>query len=155
MAYRISGIDPAPFTPLFGLDDQALAERGALRRLIREGDTIPERVELRDAPVGTHVLLVNYTHQPARNPYHACHAIFIREGAVTPASIIDAIPDVLAKRLISLRAFDGNDVLVTAEVVPGQDLERLILDFLARPDIAYLHAHFAGPGCFAALIQRD
>lgn len=97
----------------------------------------------------------NYTHQPAATPYHASHAIFIAEGAEVPAVYHDTVPPVLAKRLISLRAFDGSHFLAGSEVVAGDDLEARILDFLARPEVAYLHAHYAGPGCFAAKIERS
>lgn len=31
MDYVVEGLDPAPFAPLFGLGDAALAERGAVR----------------------------------------------------------------------------------------------------------------------------
>lgn len=62
MAYRISGLDPTPFRPLYGLGDQALAD--------------------------------------------------------------------------------------------GRALEPLIETFLAQPDIAYLHAHYARQGCYAAGIDR-
>lgn len=155
MAYTITGLDPAPFAHLFGLSDGELAEHGALRRHVEAGETIPERIELRDAPVGSALLLVNYTHQPAHNPYHASHAIFVREGATGQSVVQDVVPEVLAKRLISLRAFDADDMLVTAGVVPGTDLEPLILDQLAQPNVAYLHAHYAAPGCFAALVTRS
>jgi len=154
MTYRISGIDPAQFSHLFGLADDALAGYRAVRRTVEEGDSLPERIELRDALPGETVLLVNYTHQPAPNPYHGTHAVFIREGATRAASLLDAVPDVMAKRLISLRAFDRQDFLTAADVVPGQDLEALILDYFARPEVAYLHAHYAKYGCFAALVQR-
>ena len=155
MAYTISGIDPSQFSHLFGLSEDELAKRGAVRRAVREGDTIPERVELREAPAGSDVLLVNYVHQPADNPYHASYAIFVREHSETAAVVRDAVPEVLRKRLISLRAYDGNDFLTEADVVPGTDLEPLILDYLGRPGVAYLHAHYAKPGCFAARIERD
>ena len=155
MAFTISGVDPTIFRHLFGLNDEELAAQGVVRRSIKEGETIPERIELREAPAGSDVLLVNFTHQPARNPYHASHAIFVREHADEAAVVRDAVPDVLQKRLISLRAFDRRDFLAAADVVPGTELEPLILDYLSRPEVAYLHAHYAGPGCFAALIRRD
>ena len=155
MAYSISGVDPSLFRHLFGLGDDELRAHGAIRRTVRDGDAIPERVELRDAPVGSDVLLVNHVHLPVNNPYRSSYAIFVREHAEAAVVVRDAVPAVLARRLISLRAFDGEDLLVAAGVVPGSDLEPLILDHLSRSGVAYLHAHFAGPGCFAALIRRS
>lgn len=128
--------------------------RGACRRIIGEGDAVPERIELRDATAGTTVLLVNHTHLPTENPYRSSYAVFVREGGTAAAVVRDAVPEVLAKRLISVRAFDGDDMLAAFEVIPGGELETIILGFLALPEIAYLHAHYAGPGCYAALIER-
>ncbi len=154
MAYTVSGLDPAQFSHLYGLSDQELEARGACRRVIGEGDAVPERVELRDATAGTTVLLVNHTHLPDANPYRSSYAVFVREGATEAAMVWDVVPEMLAKRLISLRAFDEDNMLAAFEVAQGSELEPVILDFLSRPGVAYLHAHYAGPGCYAALIQR-
>ena len=154
MSYIVSGIDPAQFSHLVGLSDQELAAVGVVRKHIAEGVAIPERSELRDAPVGSDVLLVNFTYQPAANPYHGRHAIFVREGSTERAVVRDQVPEMLSTRLLSLRAFDHADMLVSAEVVPGNEVEPLIASYLGRPDVAYLHAHFAAPGCFAATITR-
>ena len=155
MAYTVSGVDPAQFSHLFGLGDDDLARHGTVRRVVNPGDTFPERVELRDAPVGENVLLVNYTHLPTQNPYRSSYAIFVRENAEEAVVVRDAIPDVLGSRLISLRAFDERDFLAAADVVEGSRLEPLILDYLSRPEVAYLHAHYAKFGCFAAKIVRS
>ncbi len=155
MAYTVSGVDPAQFSHLFGLGDEDLARRGAVRRVVNPGDAFPERVELRDAPVGENVLLVNYTHLPTQNPYRSSYAIFVRENAEEAVVVRDAVPEVLGTRLISLRAFDERDFLAAADVVEGSRLEPLILDYLAGPEVAYLHAHYAKFGCFAAKIVRS
>ena len=153
MSYRISGVDPAQFAHLYGMDDAALARHRAVRRIVAAGEGVPERIELRDAEPGETVLLVNHTHQPADSPYHASHAIFIREGARHAVIVHDTVPPVMARRLISLRAFDAAGMIVAFAVSPGTEIEPLILDHLARPEVAYLHAHYAGPGCFAARID--
>ena len=44
--------------------------------------------------------------------------------------------------------------IVDAEVAKGDDIRPAIERLLARPDAAYVHAHFAGRGCFAARIDR-
>lgn len=154
MSYIVSGVDPTQFSHLFGLSNEELAASGALRRHVDEGFVVPERSTLRDARVGSDVLLVNYTYQPALNPYHGRHAIFVREGATERAVVRDDLPESLRERLISLRAFDNADMLVACEVASGGKLETLIADYLVRPEVAYLHAHYAAPGCFAAAITR-
>ena len=44
--------------------------------------------------------------------------------------------------------------MIDAELVDGRDLEGLIERFLSNPDAAYLHAHYAKRGCYAARIDR-
>ena len=92
MHFRISGLDPAPFQPLFGLSDAALLARGAARYIADAIPGFPDRVELRDATPGETLLLVNYLHQPAETPYRASHAIFVREGAARAYDEMDRVP---------------------------------------------------------------
>jgi hypothetical protein len=154
MSYRISGLSPSRFEHLFGLDDQALASLGVSRRLVTPGEGVPDRIELRDARAGEHVLLLNYMHQPANTAYQSRHAIFIVEHAAQAADVVDSVPAVMTSRLISLRSFDAAHEMISADVAHGSELEPLIIQQLAHPQVAYLHAHYAKPGCYAALIER-
>jgi len=154
MSYRVLGLDPSPFQPLFGLSDEALARLGARRCVVDKAPGFPDRIELRDAQPGETVLLLNYTHLPVDNPYRSSHAIFVREGAQAASETVGAVPEVMRIRPISLRAFDADDEMVDADVVDGAALEPLIERFLARPEVAYLHAHYAKRGCYAARIER-
>jgi len=154
MSYIVSGLPLAPFQPLFGLDEAALAAHGAIRQVVKAKPGSPCRVTLQDAEPGETVLLVNYEHQPATTPYRSSHAIFVREAASETAVIRDQIPDVLLGRLLSIRAFDSDGMMVDADVLPGADLEPLVKAWLERREIAYLHVHNAKPGCYAARIDR-
>ena len=60
MDFVIRGLDPAPFAPLFDLDDAALAARQAKRVTVASFPGYPDRISLDDAPVGEQVLLVNH-----------------------------------------------------------------------------------------------
>jgi hypothetical protein len=114
----------------------------------------PDRIELRDADPGESVLLLNFTHQPANTPYRASHAIYVREGADRAYDRMDEIPAVLRTRLISLRAFDAEHMMIDADVVDGHALKEAIGRFLADPDVSYLQAHYAKRGCYVARIER-
>jgi hypothetical protein len=92
-------------------------------------------------------------HQPADTPYRASHAIFVREGAEKAADIVDEVPEVIRLRIISIRAFSEAGEMLDADIAEGGDIEPLILRFLADPKVAYLHAHYAKRGCFAARIE--
>lgn len=154
MSFRITGLDPAPFRHLYGLSDDELTAHGAKRYVADAKPGFPDRVEVRDAEPGETLLLLNYEHQPADTPYRASHAIFVREGAERAYEGIDSIPDPLRVRPISLRAFNGTDEMVDADLVDGSALEPLIARFLDNPEVAYLHAHYAKRGCYAARIER-
>ncbi|HLZ67255.1 MAG TPA: DUF1203 domain-containing protein [Aliidongia sp.] len=154
MNFRIIGLSPEPFRHLFGLSDEELARHGARRCTVDEKPGFPDRIEIRDADVGQSVLLVNYTHQPADTPYRASHAIFVREGAEVPYDRIGEIPEALRRRTISLRAFDADHLMVDADLAPGLELESLIERLLSDPKVAYLQAHYAKRGCYAARIER-
>src|SRR5262249_26987467 len=60
MSFRITGLSPDPFRPLFGLPDEELARHGARRYRADAKPGYPDRVELRDAEPGETLLLVNY-----------------------------------------------------------------------------------------------
>lgn len=151
MSFRITGLSAEPFAHLFGLSDAELARHGAQRC---QGEGLPDRVELRDTTPGETVLLINHEHQPADTPFRSRHAIFVLEHAGETFDAVDQVPDVLRRRLLSLRAFDAADLMVDADVADGTAVEPLIERLLARPDVAYIHAHYARRGCYAALIRR-
>jgi hypothetical protein len=106
---------PAPFQGLYGLSDEALRTRGVRRLRVDANPGFSDRIELRDADSGEHVPLLNHVHQPADNPYRASHAIFVREGAHA-YDRKDEIPPALATRLLSLRAFDAEDLMIDADL---------------------------------------
>jgi hypothetical protein len=152
--FRITGLKPDAFIPLYELSDADLAARGVLRKKVDTDPGFPDRIELRDIPVGGNALLLNYMHQPADTPFRATHAIFVREGAIETFDRIDEVPDVMRRRLLSLRAFDAAGMMIAADVTEGASLDDLIARLFADTNAAYLHAHYARQGCFAARIDR-
>jgi Protein of unknown function (DUF1203) len=154
MTFRISGLSATTFRHLYGLSDEALAAHGAMRYVANESPGFPDRVELRDAFVGESLLLVNYEHQSAQTPYRSNHAVFVLEGAEETYDRVGEIPEVLSRRLLSLRGFSDDGMLLHADVVEGKDLRIAISSFFGRNDVAYIHAHNARQGCYAARIDR-
>jgi hypothetical protein len=153
MSYRITGLSAQPFAHLFGLSDDELARHGAVRLMTGEGDRHPDRVELRLARPGEAVLLVNHEHQSADTPYRSRHAIFVREHAEASFDAVGQLPPML-RSLMSLRAFDADGMMVDADIAEGDAVEALIERLLAQDEVAYVHAHYARRGCYAALIRR-
>ncbi len=153
MSFQITGLSAEPFRPLFGLSDDDLAKHGARRCVATSKPGFPDRIALSDAEPGETLLLVHYEHQPANTPYRASHAVYVREGDARTRSTRE-VPESLRCRLISLRAFDAGHQMIDADVVDGGGLDELIERFFANPDAAYLHAHYAKRGCYAARIDR-
>jgi hypothetical protein len=154
MTFTVSSLPLEPFAPLFGLDDATLAAHEALRVTADARFAFPCRVTLDDAEPGETLILLNHQHQDADTPFRSSHAIYVRETATAPVSTIGALPPALRRRLLSLRGFDATGMLRDAEVVEGAAAEPVIARLLADPRVAYLHAHYARPGCYAARIDR-
>ena len=153
--FQISALRRDDFEDLFELDDDALGRRGAKRYVADRKPGFPCRVSLQDAEPGERVVLVPYSHQPARSPYRASGPIFIRESARTASIAPDAVPDLLRTRLLSVRSYDDNHLMIGAEVMEGGQVESVLGPTLANNLVSYLHIHFAGPGCYACRVDRS
>ena len=154
MSFRIKGLDAAQFEHLFGLSDDELKFHNAKRYVADSKPGFPCRITLEDAGPGETLLLAPYHHQTSRTAYASQGPIFIRERKTPRAEWVDEIPEQIKSRLISLRAYDGEGMMIDADVVDGGALKPLIERFLANEQARYLHAHFARRGCYAALIER-
>lgn len=153
MPFMIKGLDPEHFEPLFAMKTGDLKQRGIIE--VEATDShFPCRISLDEAPVGDRLLLLNHVHQPANTPYRSSHAVFVSESAKRPGLFVSDIPPIMRTRLLSVRAFDGDDMIVNADIVDGRDAGALFAHFLENPKAAYLHAHFAKRGCFAGRVDR-
>ena len=154
MHFRISGLEPTQFSHLFSLSEEKLASHGVLRYVVTAKPGFPCRVSLQDAELGEKALLLNYTHLETATPYRASHAIFVRENT-TPAELdIDEIPDSIRNRLMSVRAFDAQGMMLDADVVDGKLLEPVLQGLFDNGAVDYVHLHNAKPGCYAARVDR-
>jgi Protein of unknown function (DUF1203) len=154
MSFRILGLPAEQFAPLFALNDHELAERLAVRRIAdghRPG--YPCRVSLTDAAVGDELLLVNYEHHAVASPYRMRFAIYVRPGETT-YDAVDEIPEQFSIRTLAVRAFGADAMMRGWELVDGRALAPAIERLFADPETAYLHIHYAAPGCYAARVER-
>ena len=105
--------------------------------------------------MGETSILLHYPHHTsATSPYRASGPIYVREGVTQTASFVNHVPAQQRTRLLSVRAYDADGIMVDAEVLPGNELETLIARFFARDDVAFLHAHNARHGCYSCRIDR-
>jgi hypothetical protein len=153
MTYAIHGLNPAPFAPLFAMTDAELAAIRATRSVATASHGFPCRVSLEDAREGEELVLLHHTSHAVESPYRSAYAIFVRKDA-KPASFVDCLPPVFEGRPLGLRGFDEHGVLREARLALPGEAEARIIDLLANPAIAYIDAHNAAHGCFAARVER-
>jgi len=154
MSYRVLGLAPDPFAPLFNLTDEDLAARGAVRRIADEPNAFPCRITLEDAAPGEELLLLPYRHHVGPSPYQSSGPIYVRRAARMAFNRVNDVPAMQLRRLSSVRAYDAAGFLVVADVVAGTALEGLIRKFLGRTEVEWIHVHNARPGCYAFRVER-
>lgn len=154
MSFQIHALSPDPFSALFSQSDEALAAQNIHRMTVKTYPGSPCRVSLEDAQPGETVLLLNFTHQNVASPYKASHAIYVREGARQADLPEEHVPEVLRRRLISVRMFDRDHMMIDADVVDGKGLAQALPNAFANEQVAYIHLHNAKQGCFAACVTR-
>ncbi len=151
MSFRILGLPAEHFTHLFELSDVDLAAHGGVRRTA-DGQ-YPCRVSLTDSKPGEELLLINYEHHPVASPYRMRFAIFVREGDQTYDEV-NQVPEQLSSRILAVRSFDANGMMVDRRLVNGNEVKPVIEELLAPSNADYLHLHFAAAGCYAAKVER-
>lgn len=154
MSFQIHSLPAGDFADLFALSDAELADKNACRQIVQSKPGTPCRVSMADAEVGETVILLNYEHQPELSPYKATHAIFVREAAPQAQLAVGEVPEVLRSRVISLRLFSSDHMMVDADVLQGDGLADAITTAFKNDQVSYAHCHYAKPGCFAASVTR-
>ena len=153
-SFRIVGLPVRPFVPLFELNENELAKRGARRLIADKKPGFPCRVSLQDAEPGEAVILLPFAHHEVDSPYRASGPIFVREAADEVSLAPGEIPAVLPTRVLSMRGYDENGMMFSANVVEGREIKAQIENCFADPRINYIHLHNAGPGCYSCRVER-
>ena len=156
-SFRVSGISAEVLDEFRQLSDDELQQRNVFRYIADQKPGYPCRVSLVDAEIGESVLLLNFGHLMSSSPYRSVGPIFVRQSAHETYDRVDEIPEVLRApgRLLSVRAYGPNDMLARASVIGTAEIDQSIQEFFANRQVAYLHVHYAGPGCFACRVDRS
>jgi len=154
MTYMISGLRPDRFAPLFAMDDAELAAINVRRVTATADRGFPCRVSLEDAKAGEALILLHHVSHDVETPYRSAYAIYVRSG-VEAATYRDEVPPVFEGRPLALRAFDTGGMLRTARLAGPGEADSAIRDLFADDAIAYIDAHNAAHGCFAARVERN
>jgi len=110
-------------------------------------DRSPCRRCLRDASAGEPLVLAPYDPFTVRSAYAGAGPVFVHADGCEPFD--GGETEQVAGRTLSIRAYDADAMLTDAVVLPGERFEEAARDMLREPGTAFLHVHFAGPGCFA------
>lgn len=155
MTYRIRGLERGQFERYFAMDEAELGRHRA-RRVRADADRgFPCRVSLRDAAAGEDLLLVHHVNHDVPTPYRHAFAIYVRVAASEAAEYVDACPPAFAGRPLAFRCYDAQANLRTAALAMPGEADATIRHLLAvEPATAYIDAHNAAHGCFAARIER-
>jgi hypothetical protein len=155
MTYRIEGLAHSDFAHLFVMNDAELAEHNAVRVIAGADKGWPCRVSLKDAKTGESLILLNHVSHDVATPYRNVYAIYVREGAADAEAYIDHMPPVFEGRPMAFRAFDKNGMLRNADLALPGEVDAKIRELFGMSEIAYIHAHNAAHGCFAARVERN
>jgi Protein of unknown function (DUF1203) len=153
-SFRIVGLPLKEFSPLFSLSDTELAEKHARRLVVDAKPGFPCRVSLEDAEIGEHVILLPFTHHPVESPYQASGPIFVREAAKEALLGPGEIPELVRSRLMSLRAYAQDGIMLAGKVIDGREIKSEIERLFTDPNIRYIHLHNAGAGCYSCRVER-
>ena len=155
MTYKISGLDPSLFSHLIGRSDDHLKAHNAVRVSAKADRGFPCRVSLEDAKAGETLILFHHVSHDVATPYRSAYAIYIRENARQAATFEDRTPPVFEGRPLGLRGFGADGNLKNALLALPGEADAKIHELLADPAIAYIDAHNAAYGCFAARVGRS
>jgi hypothetical protein len=154
MTYKISGLQPSQFSHVIGQSDELLAAHNAVRVTAGADRGFPCRVSLEDAKAGETLILLHHVSHDVATPYRSAYAIFVRENIDQAAVYEDRTPPVFEGRPLGLRGFSADGNLRNALLALPGEADEKIRALLADPAIAYIDAHNAAHGCFAARVER-
>lgn len=154
MKYKISGLKAEPFAHLFGQSESYLKNHNAIRQTVECYPGYPDRISLCDIPVGETALLINHIYQPADSPFFGTHAIYVWEGCTRQGIYLNALPEVMQSRILSLRAFNKEHFLIVADIAEGKLAENLIGLLFSDSQVSYIQIHNAKQGCYLCCAER-
>lgn len=142
------------FNNFFDLSEEELSSIGAVKKIVDEKPGYPCRVSLEDVEIGEEVVLFPFQHHETNSPYQARGPIFIGKNAKGPDVGVNEIPKMLLHRLLSLRAYDKNGMMIDAKTVEGEELRNSITTIFKNSEACYIQIHNSSPGCYNCQVNR-
>lgn len=154
MDFLIKALSSEDFEYLSKLTDKELDERNIVKQVSKSDYGYPCRVSLEDAPTDEVLYLLNYRHMAEHSPYQSSHAIFVRKDSRTKTLEVNEVPKVISTRLLSVRAFNKNHMMVDGDVIDGQAIKERLKQYFEDEQVDYIHLHTAKYGCYLAKAMR-
>jgi len=152
--FLIQSISHNKVRHLFSLSDSELTKINAIKIIVDKSPGYPCRVSLEDAEIGETIIALPYRHHDVKSPYRSSGPIFIREKCTQANLEINEIPDVLTSRLLSLRAYNKQALMINALITEGKDTKKSLIKLLSNQKVSYIHIHNANPGCYSCCVER-
>ncbi len=143
-------------------------EAARLRRLVcddfghpvlrrTEAATYPCRFTLAETSAAGGMLLLSWQAPLPKSLYGHPTAIFLSAGGGNGFARPDVVPEIVANRSVSFRAFghDGLMLYEAGEVVADGGHDAAVRRILARDGVAFVNAHTIGAGCFLCRFERS
>ena len=152
--FKLIALDKEQFAGYFNMSEPELSKMGIHKMIVDDFPGFPCRVSLEDAEIGEEVILLNYEHHNVNSPYKSSGPVFVRKKAQTATPGVNEIPVMFNHRLLSLRGYDKNALMIFADVTQGDKLKEKLHAILENNEIEYLHIHNAKPGCYNCRVER-
>ncbi|OOQ84161.1 hypothetical protein PEBR_31596 [Penicillium brasilianum] len=123
-------------------------------------NAFPCRNCLQDGLPGEEMLLLHYNpfspspSSGCASPYTVPSPIFIHRNPCPKYQCDGSVPEQQRKRLLAVRAYDADQMMVGFAVVKGEELGQKAEELFEDEGVRFLFVYYAGPGCFAVRIDR-
>lgn len=152
--FKLEALHHSNFNYLNDLSESELSEHNIKKIKADKFPGFPCRVTLEDAAIGETVYLLNYDFHNVNSPYRANGPVFVRAHQVIKTYEINEIPIMFNHRLLSVRGYNKEAMMIAADVSEGKLLKEKLSQMLENPEIEYIHLHNAKPGCYNCVVKR-
>ena len=122
--------------------------------IVRKNPGFPCSVCLQDATIGEDIILLPFQHHKMDTPYQALGPIFISKNIIEATLAVNKIPTMLLHRLLSLRCYNKDSIMINATVIEDKLVSGILHGFWGNKEITYIHIHNAKPECYDCLVER-
>jgi hypothetical protein len=124
------------------------------RQIVEPDGGAPCRHCLKEAAPGDAVVLTTLCPFAGTGPYNERGPIFLHAGLCSRPEPSPVIPEIVARRLVVIRAYNADEDIIDADITEGRDARRLIERLLAHDEAAFLHVRTARYGCYLCRVER-